>query len=114
MSNVRESVAKLMAYAEVTDKSAFKPIPSGYTQRSNAVILQLGLHPNKAVRKAVAENPLLRSMHVIAMYEQEQDAGIKKILEPRYQKAVSRKQDNKVLLSKIEDLERRLLAAEAK
>lgn len=90
MATMKENVAKLVALANVTDKTEFPKTPRGYIQRLNASMIQLCLHTDPIVRTACATSPLLRDMFVIAMFENEQDAEIKTILEPRYLEACSK------------------------
>ncbi len=90
MSTMKENVVKLVASFEMTAKEDFPKTPRGYSMRTNACLIQLCLHADRAVRLACATSPLLRDMFVIAMHENEQDAEIKTILEPLYLAAVSK------------------------
>lgn len=92
MSNTfRENVTALIELRNVTDPKAFDQKPSGYAKRARATLFQLAVHTNKAVRRAVAESPLLGRTMIVAMFETEEDKAIKAILEPRYQAALSAK-----------------------
>ena len=88
--SMKQHVEKLVTLLDVTDKAMFAKNPSGYTKRAHATLLQLGMHKDPVVRMAVAQNPLLRDMFVVAMYEAESDDDIKAVLESRYQSALSK------------------------
>lgn len=86
------NIVKLLSLLKLTSKDKFAKSPNGYAMRERASLLQLCLHPSKIVRLAAAELPLLRDMFIIAMYEQEKDKGIKAVLQPRFEAAVSKHQ----------------------
>lgn len=71
-------------------KNDFPKTPAGYARRERAALVQLCLHESKAVRKAAAQIPCMRDMFIVAMYENETDQSIRKLLEPQYQAALSK------------------------
>ena len=105
MSTFRENVDATIALQSQTSPEDFEQKPSGYAKRSKAMIFQLATHPVKAVRKAVAESPLLSRTMIVAFFETEEDKAIKSILEPRYQAAVSKADNLNTANARIRELE---------
>jgi len=100
--SMKQHVDKLLQLIGIDDVAVFPKTPRGYSQRERASLLQLCLHKDATVRMAAAKSPLLRDMFVVAMYEAEKDADIKKVLEPRYVQALSKDQQRE---SEIDSLQ---------
>ena len=101
----RDNVVAIIALQSQTSPEDFEQKPSGYARRAKALVFQLATHPVKAVRKAVAEAPLLSRTMVVAMFETEEDKAIKLILEPRYQAAISKADTLTSANARIKELE---------
>lgn len=113
--SMKQNIEKLLSLLKLTSKDKFAKTPNGYSMRERACLLQLCLHKNKVVRLAAAELPLLRDMFIVAMYELERDKAVKLILEPKFEAAVSKRQQysNTVATQadEIKELKRKLKLA---
>lgn len=116
--SIKSFAAKLFELRTLTSTDDFQKTPRGYQLRERAALVQLCLHPNPVVRMAAAELPVLRDMFIVAMFEQESNADVKAVLEPRYLEAISKEDERQAELeakdSEIASLKEQLQKALAR
>ncbi len=103
MSSMKKHAAAALELNAITSPDQFPKNQKGYSSRERATLVHLCMHKDKAVRLAVANEPLTRDLFIIMMRDQEKDAEVQKALEPRYLSAMSKEDTRKAELDDSRD-----------